>query len=467
MFSPFARPLPRGLALSRALGFACTLGRVGASRFDPLTPEQRRELLERPRPRRALPLLGEPPRNAASAPPLEAAPRDVDQRVRPIDAVWEITLACDLACRHCGSRAGKARADELDTREALDLVDQLAELGVMEVILIGGEAYLRPDWLDIMARIRERGMQPLMATGGRSFTAEMARDAHAAGLQSASVSIDGLQATHDRLRGSEGSFAAGLATLRHLREAGVPVSMNTQINRLSMPELPELLELLVGEGAHSWQLQLTVAMGRAADEPDVLLQPYDLLSLFPLLGRLKDRCDEAGVVLWPGNNLGYFGPIEHKLRGGMPRGHMGACGAGILGIGIEADGTIKGCPSLSTDSWGAGNVREHRLVELWERASRLRHNRARGVESLWGYCAGCYYADVCLAGCTWTSEALLGKPGNNPMCHHRALEHAREGKRERLVQVAPAPGRSFDQGRFELVVEALPSPVAQRGEPGG
>ncbi|NVB81718.1 MAG: heme biosynthesis protein, partial [Kofleriaceae bacterium] len=43
-------------------------------------------------------------------------------------AVWEITLACDLACGHCGSRAGRARPDELSTAEALSLVDQLADL---------------------------------------------------------------------------------------------------------------------------------------------------------------------------------------------------------------------------------------------------------------------------------------------------------------------------------------------------
>ena len=40
-----------------------------------------------------------------------------------------MTLACDLACRHCGSRAGRARPDELTTAEALNLVDQMADLG--------------------------------------------------------------------------------------------------------------------------------------------------------------------------------------------------------------------------------------------------------------------------------------------------------------------------------------------------
>jgi MoaA/NifB/PqqE/SkfB family radical SAM enzyme len=68
-------------------------------------------------------------------------------------AVWEITLKCNLACIHCGSRAGDARTNELSITEALDLVAQMADLGIKEVTLIGGEAFMRPDWLEIVAEI--------------------------------------------------------------------------------------------------------------------------------------------------------------------------------------------------------------------------------------------------------------------------------------------------------------------------
>ncbi len=387
--------------------------------------------------------------------PLADQVRAIDREARPILAVWETTLACDLACGHCGSRAGRARSDELTTAEALDLVDQLAELGVIEVVLIGGEAYLRDDWCEIVRRIAERNMEPLITTGGRGMTAERARAGAAAGLVSASVSIDGLEATHDRQRGVAGSFAAALQALEHLAAADVPVSTNTQINRLSMHELPELLETIIARGIHSWQLQLTVAMGRAADHADWLLQPYDLLELFPMLDRLATRCREADVTLWPGNNVGYFGPYETTLRGTTPRGHMVGCGAGMWGLGIEADGTIKGCPSLATAQWASGNVRDARLVDIWERGGPIRYTRDRTVEDLWGFCRTCYYADTCRGGCTWTAESLLGKPGNNPMCHHRALELAKLNKRERLVQIQQAPGLPFDMGKFELILEDL------------
>lgn len=408
-----------------------------------------------PGPRRKLPLAPKAPA-ARRGLPLANEVRQIDRDSRPILAVWEITLACDLACRHCGSRAGRARSDELNTEECFDLVDQFADLGVFEVVLIGGEAYLRDDWCRIVERIAARGMSPLLTTGGRGLTLARAQEAKAAGLASASVSIDGMEASHDRLRGVSGSFASAIEAMRNLREAGVPVSANTQINHLTLNELPEVLETIIAEGAHSWQIQITVAMGRAADDPSILLQPYELLELFPMLDGLADRCAEADVVLWPGNNVGYFGPYESKLRGTLPRGHMVHCGAGRWGIGIEADGTIKGCPSLSTANWAGGNVRDSPLVDIWERAAPLRYTRDRTVDDLWGFCRQCYYADTCRAGCTWTSESLLGRPGNNPMCHHRALEMARQGKRERVVQVESAPGVPFDQGRFEIIVEDVP-----------
>jgi radical SAM protein with 4Fe4S-binding SPASM domain len=417
-----------------------------------LTEEQRRELLARPRPRH-LPLVPEAPLGRRQL-PLADESRDIDRRAVPIYVVWEVTLQCDLACRHCGSRAGKERQNELTTLESLDLVRQMAELGVKEVTLIGGEAYLRDDWTEIVRAIRAHGMSATMTSGGRGLTRERTDAAAKAGLQSVSISLDGLEQTHDRLRNLKGSFRAGLAALDNLRSAGIKVSCNTQINRLTMPELPELLELIAREGVHSWQIQLTVPMGRAADEPDVLLQPFDLLELFPLLARLKGRMDELKVRLWPGNNIGYFGPYESLLKGGMPRGHMASCGAGRTTIGIESDGAIKGCPSLPTEAWTGGNIRDASLRDIWERSAPLRYTRDRTVEKdLWGFCRTCYYAEECRAGCTWTSHLIYGKPGNNPYCHHRALELQKDGKRERLVPAGVAPGVPFDYAPFDVVVE--------------
>src|SRR5688500_4624584 len=132
-----------------------------------LRTEERAAELKRPRPRN-LPLAPDAP-PARRRLPLAEVVRPQDLQARPIYAVWEITLACDLACRHCGSRAGHARSDELSTEECLDLVRQMAEIGVREVTLIGGEAYLRSDWLEIVRAITARGMTATMTSGGRGI----------------------------------------------------------------------------------------------------------------------------------------------------------------------------------------------------------------------------------------------------------------------------------------------------------
>jgi radical SAM protein with 4Fe4S-binding SPASM domain len=274
---------------------------------------------------------------------------------------------------------------------------------------------------------------------------------------SVSVSIDGDERAHDELRGVQGSYAAARAALENLRAAGVPVSVNTQINRSTVAALPGLLEVMVEHGAHAWQLQLTVPMGRAVEQVGVMLQPYELLDVFPMIAGLVERAKRGNVRIFPGNNVGYFGPYEHLLRRHMPGGHSGSCGAGRATLGIEADGTLKGCPSLHTAEWAGGNILDSSLKDVWERSARLRYTRDRSVEDLWGYCRSCYYAEECRAGCTWMAHSLFGKPGNNPYCHHRALEMQRLGKRERVVLKQAAPGLPFDRGLFELVVEDSPS----------
>jgi radical SAM protein with 4Fe4S-binding SPASM domain len=254
----------------------------------------------------------------------------------------------------------------------------------------------------------------------------------------------------------QGSFDAAFKALHLINEYGITSSVNTQITTLVIPQLRELMDLFIDAGASSWQVQLTVAMGRAADHPELLLQPYELLELMPLLAELYQEGADRGFLLQPGNNIGYFGPYELLWRGsGDDRVHWTSCNAGQNTLGIEADGTIKGCPSLPTSPYSGGNIRDLGLKQIWWQSDELNLNRARTSAGLWGFCGSCYYADVCKAGCTWTTHSLLGRAGNNPYCHHRVLELAKQGLRERIAQVEKAPGTPFDHGRFELTVESV------------
>lgn len=389
---------------------------------------------------------------------------------RPLYTVWELTLKCDQACRHCGSRAGPARDGELSTAEALDVARQLGELGAREVTLIGGEAYLRLDLDEVVAALVALGVRVTMQTGGRALDPAMAQRLKAAGLSAVGVSVDGLGPVHDRLRGVPGGFLAALRALDAAREAGLLITANTQINRLNMGSLPELCAVLRARGILAWQVQLTVPMGRAADHPDWIVQPYEVLEIVEVLARIQlDAAQEPRVPgrppfnVFAGNNIGYFGPHEVVLRsrpGGRVTHWMG-CRAGQQVLGIEADGAVKGCPSLPSAPYVGGNVRERPLAEIWAQSAEVRFARDRDTSELWGHCASCVYADTCRAGCSFTAHSTLGRRGNQPFCWFRADLLRKRGLRERLVHRQAAPGRPFDFGLFELVEEPWPPQAAE------
>ncbi len=375
----------------------------------------------------------------------------------PAYVVWELTLACDQPCTHCGSRAGTQREGELSTPAALEVVEQLATAGTLEVVLIGGEAYLHPGFLDIIAALKARGVRASMTTGGRGVTAALASDMARAGLHGASVSIDGLESTHDLMRATKGSFQSATAALGHLKAAGIRIAANTNVNRLNEGDLEGLYLHLKAQGVVAWQLQITAPLGRAADRAAMLLQPWDLLQVVPRVVALKRRAfDEARMVLMPGNNLGYFGPEEAALRSPLPGGsdHWQGCQAGKLVAGIESNGAFKGCPSLQSAYIG-GNLKEKSIQDIWDHAPELAFTRHRTVDDLWGFCRACPFAATCLGGCSFTAHALFGRPGNNPYCHYRARSLAAQGKRERLVLKENAPGKPFDHGAFDIVLEPI------------
>lgn len=380
-------------------------------------------------------------------------------------AVWEITLKCNLACQHCGSRAGHTRAKELSTAEALDMVKQLAEVGITEVTLIGGEAFLRPDWLEIASAINSAGMLCGMTTGGYGITLDTARRMREAGIRVVSVSVDGLEATHDRLRGRQGSWQWAFKTMSHLKEAGIPFGCNTQINRLSAPEFPQIYERIREAGVFAWQIQLTVPMGNAADNNEILLQPYELLDVYPMIARVAERAKREGVRVQPGNNIGYYGPYERLLRGGDAWSFWQGCSAGLNALGIEADGAIKGCPSLPTSAYTGGNIRDHSLRSIIEDTEELRFNLGagtpQGTQHLWGFCKTCEFAELCRGGCSWTAHVFFDKRGNNPYCHHRALTQEKRGIRERVFLKHRAEGNPFDNGEFALIEEPINAPLPE------
>jgi radical SAM protein with 4Fe4S-binding SPASM domain len=388
-------------------------------------------------------------------------------------------MKCDQPCQHCGTRAGHARPSELSTAEVLEVAASLADLGCREVGLIGGEAYLRTDLDQIVGYLAGRGLRVGMQTGGRALTFERAKRLREAGLTSIGVSVDGPAPVHDLLRGNAGSHEAALRALDAARDAGLVIASNMQVNRLNYRLLRETLADLRPRGIEAWQVALTVPMGRAADRPEWIIEPWHVVDVIDTLAAIQREAVAAFQAGEPtrggvpfniaiSNNIGYFGPHEMTLRSrpGATQRHWSGCRAGVNVVGFESDGTVKGCPSLPTAPYAGGNVRDLSLAEIWEHSEAIRFSRDRTLDELWGFCKTCYYAETCRGGCSWMSHCALGRRGNNPFCYHRVTQLRRKGLRERLVAKERAPNEPYDFGRLEIVeepwVDEPESPPARR-----
>ncbi|MFH1532853.1 MAG: radical SAM protein [Pseudomonadota bacterium] len=341
--------------------------------------------------------------------------------------VWELTLACNLRCIHCGSTAGRSRAHELDAGEALVVADALADLGCERVTLMGGEPFLRSDWADIAGRLTSSGVIVEVLTNGHLVDDGALRQLEDSGVASVSVSVDGTPEVHDRLRDRAGSFEEALGAVARLKAAGFPVGVVTQINRMNLPTLPGLYRHLLAAAVDGWQLQLSEALGRFKDHDQLTVLPEDLPGIEAFL---LSVIEEGKLWAYAADNIGYMSRSEPVIRAGnrSSRSFWCGCHAGVRILGITSDGWVRGCLSLP-DEFNQANLRDRSLQEIWADDALFRINRDPAAKGLTGFCADCAFRRVCGAGCTSLAFSATGGVGDNPYCLFRVGEEARGGGR--------------------------------------
>jgi radical SAM protein with 4Fe4S-binding SPASM domain len=319
---------------------------------------------------------------------------------------WELTLRCNMACIHCGSRAGAPRPDELSEAEGLDLIGQMAELGTEVVTLSGGEPLLHPSWHVYASRLRDLGVRTYMITNGLLLEENLPRLLET-GLTRVGISVDGTEATHDRIRARRGSFQAVMGAARALRGAGVGVGAVTHVSKANIDELDAMHAVFAALPLDFWQVQITFRQGRMLDHADMALDPEQLPRVAAFVAERQAAGGPVRVVA--GDNLGYY--ADPPIRDLPWKG----CFAGRHLMGVDADGAVKGCLSLPRE-FVEGYVRKESLRTIWEDPERFRYNRYFTPEDLHGSCAGCPKGDPCRAGCVVTAHAATGDRFHNPYC---------------------------------------------------
>ncbi|MCC3766162.1 TIGR04053 family radical SAM/SPASM domain-containing protein [Streptomyces sp. UNOC14_S4] len=384
--------------------------------------------------------------------PVRGARHDVTDR--PCIVIWESTRACPLACRHCRAAAVPDRDPrELGTDAAKELLDQVAAFGrpAPLFVITGGDPFLRPDLLELIAYGTLSGLRVAVAPSGTpTLTPGNLRALHDAGAVGLSLSLDGsTESLHDSFRGVPGVYRWTLDAWDTARRLGLKVQINTTVTRHNLLDLPNLVALVREHGATVWSAFFLVPTGRGrlldrltpGEAEDVLNFVHDVGAAVPAKAAEAHHFRRVAlqrVVLAARNEdhvaaLG-LGPLYERLRER----------AAELGLDVAARRTRR--PPLDIDAGrgfafvshtgsvhpsgflplAAGNVRARALTEIY-RTSAL-FTGLRDPDRLGGRCGRCEFRTVC-GGSRSRAYSATGDPyAQEPWCGYRpgSFPHQRE-----------------------------------------
>lgn len=229
--------------------------------------------------------------------------------LRPLRGVWEVSLACNMRCLHCGTAAGSARHDELSDSELLSVCDQLAQIGCESIALSGGEILIKKGWEKIAQRLASLGIKVEMVSNGYLVPENI--DKILAHVNNIGISIDGTSKTHNYMRQVPDSFEKALIGIREIKKCGKGVGVVTQVNQLNIDELDEIYKILLDAGVDYWQLQIAFELGRLKTAPQIVLDRARIPSLADFIIKVLH---EEKLVVYAGDNIGYYTQYEDKLR---------------------------------------------------------------------------------------------------------------------------------------------------------
>lgn len=338
-----------------------------------------------------------------------AAYRDtLVQKPRLTDLFFELTDACNLTCLHCGSSASPCNRTYLPFSDIRSVLDQVAAAYPPEDIMIcltGGEPLLHPDFFRIAQHSTRLGFSCGITTNGTLITREIAQKIADAGIYSVTVSLDGLEDTHDWFRNQPGAFrraVAGIRNLRELQKNRPLLQTTTVVHKKNIHQLDAQLELMAELKVDSWRVINLEPIGRALEHQDLLLDREEHKKL---LRFIREKRYDLNIPMEVTYGCSHYLPTEYERT---VRDHYFLCGSGISVASILCNGDIYSCLDIQRrPELIQGNIRTHNFVDVWENGfEAFRKDRTAHCSD----CAGCPDKRYCRGDSAHTWDYDNNKP---------------------------------------------------------
>jgi radical SAM domain protein len=295
-----------------------------------------------------------------------------EAKLHPLNYLfWECTWRCNLRCAHCGSDCHCASLIPdmpfADFIGAVRPIRQRYPRQHITVIITGGEPLLRSDLAHCGAHLREEGFRWGIVSNGLCYTPARHAELLGAGMGAITLSLDGLENTHNRFRANPDSYAHVVEALQLIASSPrLSYDVVTCVHPGNLEELPALLELLLRLGVRAWRIFTIAPIGRAAHRDDLQLDGRQLVRLMDFIERertnrhldLKFSCEA------------FLGSYEGRVRDGLF-----FCRAGINIASVLVNGDICACPNIHR-SFAQGNIYRDSFVEVWEKRFTAMRNRS-------------------------------------------------------------------------------------------
>ncbi|MEM4890451.1 MAG: radical SAM protein [Nitrososphaerota archaeon] len=338
----------------------------------------------------------------------------------PFLIVWNFTNACNLKCVHCYQSAGPTPgSDELTSKERVEVIRQIDEMGIPVVALSGGEPTIHPDFLRVVEEGARRGIYMAVATNGIKFADdEFARRAIEAGLRYVEVSLDSTEpGEHDGFRGVRGAWELAVKGIRNIVKYGegrVSIGIAATVTKLNKGRIEDMVRLGEELGVNRVVFFNFIPTGRGKEAVELDLSPEEredvlrriyresarssiqVVSTAPQLARVSWQMSRGEDVLPTHFTI----PNSSTLRAVAE--FIGGCGAGRIYMAIQPDGTVTPCVFMPIP---VGNLRRDRLQDIWENSKTI--NDLKNKDLLKGPCGSCEYRYVC-GGCRARAYAYFG-----------------------------------------------------------
>jgi len=327
----------------------------------------------------------------------------------PKTCVWELTMACNMRCKHCGSSCSEPLPGELTTLEAFKFIDMCKDIGLKWISLSGGEPFVRKDLILLLRYLNRCGIPANIITNGWLITEETARELSYIHPVRVVISVDGPKDVHDHIRKPE-SFERAMKNFELLNKYNVLTGCTTTLMKNNIDRLEELYKYLVDKHVKSWQFQLGVPMGNLAkNKNEMMLEPKDLNKVIDFF---YEKSLDSKMDIYPADCIGYYNDkIDKILKKSykvnyVPKWHT--CNAGKYSFGLLHNGDVIGCTSIRDKKFIEGSIRKRTLREIWEDPNSFSWNRNFSEKDLKGECKNCKHASECLGGCSNTRLTTKG-----------------------------------------------------------